>query len=269
MTPPPAARGRRRGARPLGLAAVVAALAMLLLAGADWVDEYRAGSFRIKANFALAPHTALFDDLVDLKADLALELELEFDEPPVVDVLLFRDRASYRRYLLPRVPQGASRPALYVKSKTGARIYAHWRNGLAADLRHEGTHALLHAVLPAVPLWLDEGLAEYFEVPAGERAFGNPHLAEIQRAVKLGWKPNLAALQARKEMPEMSARDYRDAWAWVHYMLHGGEEPRAVLHQYLSDLQAGVPPGDLGKNLRSILPDLEDRVVRHFANWGR
>ena len=32
-----------------------------------------------------------------------------------------------------------------------------------ADLRHECTHALLHAALPYVPLWLDEGLASLYE----------------------------------------------------------------------------------------------------------
>ena len=47
------------------------------------------------------------------------------------------------------------------------------------DLRHECTHALLHAVLPAVPLWLDEGLAKYFEVQRASRAYGHPYLSSF------------------------------------------------------------------------------------------
>ncbi|GIT30210.1 MAG: hypothetical protein Ct9H300mP1_22560 [Planctomycetaceae bacterium] len=36
--------------------------------------------------------------------------------------------------------------------------------GFPEDLRHEFTHGVLHSSLKRVPLWLDEGLAEYFEV---------------------------------------------------------------------------------------------------------
>ena len=46
-------------------------------------------------------------------------------------------------------------------------VYTYWGNRIQQDLRHELTHAILHSVLKDVPLWLDEGLAEYFEVPHG------------------------------------------------------------------------------------------------------
>ena len=45
-------------------------------------------------------------------------------------------------------------------------VYAQGGDRLADDLRHEMTHAYLHSVVPDVPLWLDEGLAKYFELPA-------------------------------------------------------------------------------------------------------
>ena len=44
-------------------------------------------------------------------------------------------------------------------------VYTYWGDRIQQDLRHELTHALLHSVLKDVPLWLDEGLAEYFELP--------------------------------------------------------------------------------------------------------
>ena len=39
------------------------------------------------------------------------------------------------------------------------------------------------AALPFVPLWLDEGFAEYFETPAADRASGSPYLAGLKRAI--------------------------------------------------------------------------------------
>jgi hypothetical protein len=63
-------------------------------------------------------------------------------------------------------------------------VFAYRGEDFETDLRHECTHALLNAALPVVPLWLDEGLAEYFEVlpqsaiarkPASsERGVGRP-----------------------------------------------------------------------------------------------
>ena len=50
---------------------------------------------------------------------------------------------------------------------------------LAVDLRHETTHAVLHGLLPMVPLWLDEGLAEYFEAPEANRLQRHPHFKAV------------------------------------------------------------------------------------------
>ena len=52
-----------------------------------------------------------------------------------------------------------------MKGRGPGKVFAYKSKALPVDVRHEGTHGLLHAALPMVPLWLDEGLAEYFEVP--------------------------------------------------------------------------------------------------------
>ena len=83
----------------------------------------------------------------------------------------------------PRVPY---RRALFVKSGSRGRVFAYEHEDLAVDVRHESTHALLHASLPMVPLWLDEGLAEYFEVAESQRAFDHPHSTALE-TVSLYW----------------------------------------------------------------------------------
>ena len=54
-------------------------------------------------------------------------------------------------------------------------VYTYWGDRIQQDLRHELTHALLHSVLKDVPLWLDEGLAEYFEMPVSWILDDFPH----------------------------------------------------------------------------------------------
>lgn len=233
-----------------------------------WVDRQVAGPFVCVADFSLRDQGELFEELNQLGPDLVDALGIELSEDPV-EVLLFRDRYSYQNYLSIRVPEGLRRPALFVKGADYGRVYAYRCRDFDTNLRHEGTHALLHASLPFVPIWLDEGLAEYFEVPAKERLHGNPHLRSVRWAQKFGWKPRLDHLESREDMAQMKGREYRDSWAYVHFMLHGPEEARDVLVKYLTDAQKGSPPGELGANLRRQMPDVEDRIVQHFRTWGR
>jgi hypothetical protein len=120
-----------------------------------------------------------------------------------------------------------------------------------------------------VPLWLDEGLAEYFEVAPQERESGNPHLASIQRSLRFKPAPRLETLERFERLEEMGTTEYRDAWAWVHFMLHGPSEGREELVGYLRNIAALSPPGDLSARLRRRMPNLEERFIVHFRNWPR
>ena len=62
-------------------------------------------------------------------------------------------------------PGTPSRRAFFVESPTHLSVYAQWGDRVQEDLRHEVVHGYLHAVLRDIPLCLDEGIAEYFEVP--------------------------------------------------------------------------------------------------------
>ena len=132
------------------------------------------------------------------------------------------------------------------------------------DLRHETTHAILHTLLPMVPLWLDEGLAEYFEVERNRRIKGNPHLAELKKSLRWRRVPRLAPLEELGDLEDMSEHEYRDAWAWTHFMLHGpqglGEEFRA----YLADIQRQTPPGTLDARLHSRHPNMVGDFRKQF-----
>jgi hypothetical protein len=254
----------------LGIAslAIAAACAVLPLGAiVAWVDQQQAGPFNCRANFELGEYRGLLFQLTQLQPELAAALNIELSDEEV-EVLLFRDKYSYQQYLSSRIPEGTQRPALYVKGGDGpGRVYACLSRDFATDLRHESTHALLHACLPIIPLWLDEGLAEYFEVPAEQRLHGNPHLKSIKWAVRFGWRPRLTALEDKRTMAEMGAKEYRDSWAWAHFLINGPPEVRAVLVKYLSDIQAGEPPGTLGDNLRRDVPNVEKQIVQHFKNW--
>jgi hypothetical protein len=153
---------------------------------------------------------------------------------------------------------------VFIAGNDAGRVYAYRRAEFHTDLRHEATHALLHNALPYVPLWLDEGLAEYFENPVALRADGGAHRRNLSLAIRLGWRPNLADLEARRKLTEMGGREYRDAWGWVHFLLHGPPEARAALMEFLTTIPTGREPTPLSISLRRRIPDLERRVVEHL-----
>jgi hypothetical protein len=126
---------------------------------------------------------------------------------------------------------------------------------------------LLHAALPHVPLWLDEGLAEYFEMPPAERADGHPYQAGMVWHLRLGLLPALADLERKDDLADMGRNEYRASWAWVHFMLHGPPEARAALAEYLIDLRQGESAAPISRRLVATLPNAERRLGEHFLRW--
>ena len=65
----------------------------------------------------------------------------------------------------------------------------------------------------------------------------------------------------------MTADDYRDSWAWVHFMLHGPPEVRQVLSNYLYDIRIGNPSGQLSERLAREVPGVNGMMIQHFKEW--
>lgn len=250
---------------PRWLLAIFLSLAGLHQACAEprWVDEVAVEPFVFRSEFPLRDVDDLVRELGDLQSDLHETLGLEFRERPV-EIHLFATKWSYQRYVADRVPGGEKRQALYVPGQDAGRVYAYRHRDLDTDVRHEATHALLRNALPYVPLWLDEGLAEYFEVPRAARQHNHPHRKSLQWAIRFGGKPRLETLEAKRQLLDMGGKDYRDAWGWVHFLLHGPAEAREELTAYFADIQSGREPVPLSQRLKRRLPDLEQRVLQHL-----
>ena len=232
-----------------------------------WRDAVRAEPFVCRADFTLSSYDTLFDELRRLQLELVRMLHVPAAAKQV-ELFLFRDQARYRRYLERYHPGVPHRRALFIKSAGRRQVYAYLSREFDVDIRHEATHALLHAALPTVPLWLDEGLAEYFEVPTSDRVAGNPHLPAVQQMLSASTFASLESLESIDHLADMKAGQYRQAWAWVHFMLHGPAEAQDELMRYLSDLENGHQyAGRLSHRLKRRIPEIELRFAEHFGNW--
>lgn len=215
--------------------------------------------FVIHSNVRLEPHNVLVQELEELRERLFAKLRLPEQRDPV-NVYLFSNEASYRYYMNTTWHNLPPRRAYFVGTTRELAVYSFLGSNVQEDLRHEFTHGLLHASLRTVPLWLDEGLAEYFEVdPNIPGSIHTDHVTEWKTASQENWSPNLFKLEMLTDFRDMSQRDYAEAWGWVHYMLQTSDETADVLLRYLAGLESvRTPP--------RILPLLEATAPSYFSD---
>lgn len=211
---------------------------------ADLPTAYQltAGRLLIRSNFVVPDANLVGRALTAEGDDVCETLGLPCSETPIT-VFLFRDAKTYGECLSKDFPDVPARRAFFMETNGQLAVYAHWSDRVAEDLRHEVAHGYLHSVVSDLPLWLDEGLAEYFEVPHGLGGLNSPHLDLLaDLAEHNGWRPSLSRLERLSDISQMDQQSYAEAWAWVYFMLKSQPERHEALTQYLLDLSAPRGP---------------------------
>src|SRR5262245_4649058 len=234
-------------------------------------NSVRVSQFVFFADFELRKDDPLFIELSDLRDQVVRDLQLPTANS-AIQVYLFDDRERYERFMRTRYPDLPKRRAFFVaqpKTVGGVEelfVFTFWGDRVRQDLRHELTHALLHSVLKDVPLWLDEGLAEFFEMPLDANGINTKHLEELRRSP---FTPDMARLEQLTQVHQMSPAEYRESWAWVHLMLRGSPPARQVLLQYLQQLRTSPNPGSLNARLMAVEPHAIEALTTHVKQLNR
>jgi hypothetical protein len=218
----------------------------------------------VHSNFELPGQHRLLQELNAQRADLSFKLGLPISDEPI-HVYLFADAERFGRFMSHRFPDFPDRRAFFVETDTQLTVYAQWGDRVAEDLRHEVAHGYLHAVVQNLPLWLDEGLAEYFETPRGTHGMNRPHVEELVSLAKQGrWTPNLRRLEALETPAQMSQSEYAESWLWVHWLLESDPRRRQFLQTYLADLRRDPASPPLSMYLRQLGGGVEAMLVEHL-----
>jgi len=228
----------------------------------------RSEQLLVLSNFRLPRKHQLIENLVTLREEVTRTLNLP---PPKQDVVvyLFESEAEYRAYLNRVYPGLPARRAYFVGTSKELAVFTFWGDRILEDLRHEYTHGILHASLRQVPLWLDEGLAEYFEVDDRTNSTLNlDHSVRLAKRLQNGWHPDMQRLERLDEFAQMKRSDYQESWAWVHYMLHSSPDSKAALLDYLYDLRTESNPTRLSQRLQEATPNTQERFVSHLGTFA-
>ena len=235
-----------------------------------------------QADFPLSETGELREEINQLQRDLILYLGIPQPREKI-ELCLFKDMNSYRQFLTTQFKDiPLDRPALYIKDNGPGILMVPRDKNMMVNVRHEMTHAFLNSTLQNVPIWLDEGLAKYFETPAGKRGYENPFLKTVKKknAWSFGVAPSLPRLEKLQNINQMGEREYRESWSWVHFLIHYSSETHQLLGVYLKSLtperQAGISGQEaiqrqreapLTQLLQKHLPDYKKKYVEHFKKW--
>ncbi len=186
----------------------------------------------------------------DLRAALAAATPALVADVAPVQVIVFRDEALARAYA-PTWRGLKDDVAGFFHAGPDRRrvLFVDDRGRTPSVAQHEYTHALLDAALPDAPLWLNEGLAEYFSTfrVEGESArAGGPVPAHVEWLAGHDLMP-LAELfamgQGSSAYHEGDRRGtfYAQSWALTHLLLSGPGEDPGRLERVLVATRDGEP----------------------------
>lgn len=218
--------------------------------------QLKTGPFVIYSNTAIDGDSPPVRALESLQADLAsaLDCRAEDAENPI-EIYVLDDRSAFLHLLRYYFPELPPRRAFFLARGEERMVYTYNGPMLEEDLRHEASHALLRGRFGDVPLWLDEGLAEYFEAGPDDLLDRRDRLARLNADLKTGWSPNIERLETLVDVHQMSPRDYREAWAWVDLMLGGPTPQNVALVDFLDRRRGAVQAEPLSKLLKTTGAD--------------
>ena len=231
-------------------------------------SRYKVGNddLEIRSDTKIAKDSEIFAELSQLRSEVVELLDLPEAKRPV-RIHLFSDEARYAAYMQNRHPTLPPRRAFFIGTPSELAVYAYRGPSMMEDLRHEYTHGVLHASLKTVPLWLDEGIAEYFEVRKYDSQRRHPeHSTKLASAIANGWKPDLRRLEKIESVSQMQRPDYQEAWAWVHYLIHECPDGRGLLANYCQSLAASDKPPMFANQLEQQVPEVDIRLVSYLGS---
>lgn len=144
-----------------------------------------------------------------------------------VQVYVYAAPDHYRLALKEIGVDPAGRPAIFLFRNGKSYLFTYDQADLIGKLRHEFAHTVLHSSFTSLPLWLDEGLAEYYESPTGTGQ-QESYRYMMKTQPRLFWQPSPQRMAGWTTMRDMRSLEYAEAWSWVNLLMHSNAGQRHI-----------------------------------------
>jgi len=182
------------------------------------------------------------------------------DPSEILDIWLFRDKASYRKHTREVFGDDPDTPYGYYSHRHKALIMNIATGG--GTLVHEIVHPFMAANFPQCPAWFNEGMGSLYE-QAGERGghivgLTNWRLAGLQKAIRERRVPSFKALTATTD-DEFYTKDKGTNYAQARYLCYYLQEKGLLVKFYHAFVAAHEADPTGYKTLQTVLgePDMD------------
>jgi tetratricopeptide (TPR) repeat protein len=266
------------------LAAVLAALLLAPAAATpvqalprrdDWI-ELRTANFTLFTHAGEQNTRRIAADLERLRDVLAqLAPGVALNSPTPTYIYVFKNGAAFRPYQRIYAGRPLESGGFFLSTQLAnyVAINGDQRGDERAIIYHEYLHYVLRNQYASLPLWLNEGLAEYystFEATSTEAKIGLPvveHIVWLRKNPLIPLASLFAVEEGSKEYNESSRRGgfYAQSWALVHYLISGNPERRRQASEYLRLAQAGTPPDQIFRRAFGTDPATLERELHKYV----
>ncbi|HYC62879.1 MAG TPA: hypothetical protein VEK79_25285 [Thermoanaerobaculia bacterium] len=206
-----------------------------------------ADEFQFISNASPAKTLDIARDMLRMRAAIGQITNLKIRSTLPTKVFLFtgeRRFGAYRDALLQRKAENVG--GLFAHADTGNFIVMRTDDEVDRIVYHELTHYLVQNTIAGLPLWFNEGLAEYystFRTDGKSMQIGRPVAEHVLWLRSEPLIPLRELLATTKESPIYNEGErigvfYAQSWALLHYLLVDPER-RSRLGQFLSHLGSG------------------------------
>ena len=232
-----------------------------------WTSRY--GQYLFVTDHPFHDAAAIAESLDRLAGRLRSELGVN---PPreLVRFYLFQNRSCFETFVLHYMPtlsreDTSSRHGLFLLRNDTPHVFALVSGDLRKTLGHEFVHVTLNAFIPGIPIWLDEGLATFYEMEHSA-VLHSQLFPMLKSKVRGGWRPDLRRLQGIRNMQQMGPLEYAEAWSWVHFLMSGPAEGRGLLQDYIAELRVDPQAMSLPDRFATRLWNPQARWLAYFAS---
>jgi tetratricopeptide (TPR) repeat protein len=251
-----------------------------------WIT-LRADEFQIFSNASEGTTSALAKQLVTMRDAVGQVTQLKVRSPLPTRVYIFRDDRNFA----PWRDAAMQRPSptttgLFTSSDSGNMILIRGDapGGVDRVVFHELTHYFVRNTVASLPLWANEGLAEYystFAASGNDVQVGKPvpeHVLWLRDQALIPLRELFATDETSPNYNEGTRAGvfYAESWALIHYLMLGNPQRHEQLGRFLNLLEAQRPLDDafrtafgamtyeeLERELRAYVRQLTFRYTRY------
>lgn len=194
--------------------------------------------------------------------------------PVPMKIFLFRDERAMAPYGGFAGDPAQAGSGYFLQREDVHYIAVNAGTALTETIYHEYAHSILTAIWPGAPLWMQEGLAEYYSTFRIDGKFSyageaiKEHLAILRSR---SWIPCAELMQMNTDAPAYRETDknhlyYAQSWLLTHYLLHGA--PRggaAAMGRYAAATGAGMDQMAALEQVFNLTPASLDQALRTYA----